>query len=801
MVFDRTDAPDMKDLPSVKELREYAASQDTQPTGKQVAKHFNIDKSQMKELRKRLRKVGDGKGPKGKRRDAPKVDKPMLDKPSYEKSDTDKPAYEPPKHDKVKYENKKKPKVNRSSRKQDEVMAPVSVLIITGTTKDGDLIAEPANWKEKHVPPTITISASSIQKGRAPAMNDRVLAKMSKISAHHSNAEILRILPKSDAASMLGLFALTAKGGMVEPVNRKDKSSYSIAEKDMNGAVEGELVEVESLPAPKGKHLEMRQGKIVRRLGDMDHPGAASTIAIHQHDIRTIFPDNAIAQAELAENPVLTEGRADLRNIKLITIDGADARDFDDAVFAEPDTDPENKGGWHLIIAIADVAHYVRPDSPLDEEARERGNSSYFPDRVVPMLPEALSNGLCSLNPDVDRYCLAVHIWVNAEGETLRHEFVRGLMRSHARWTYEQAQHAHDTGNDEPDYLKNLYAAYASLQIHIKDRGPLQLNFPEFKPVLNDEKQVTAIDKRDPLASHKLIEAFMIAANVAAAETLEKREQPAVFRVHSAPDAAKVSALKDMLKPSGYTLSLGNNLHARLFNGLLEAANERDETPIIHTAVLRSQMRATYEAVNDGHFGLSLQSYTHFTSPIRRYSDLIVHRGLIAAHNFGDDGTTMQHDALNEIAIHISDTERNSMKAERTAMDRYMAAFMKERVGATFPARISGMSGHGMFVGLDENGADGFIPARTLSDDFYAFDEKTQQLKGRRKGRVFSLGQAVEVTLLMADAITGSLRFTLTEFNKNKGKGGYDRPKKSGRTERKRSTEQKFKRKKKRENR
>jgi len=783
MVFDRTDAPNMSALPSVKELREYAASCDTQPTGKQVAKHFNIDKSQMKELRKRLRKVGDGKGPK-----------------SQKTRVTTEPK---------KYENKKKPHVKRSTRKQDEVMAPVLVLIITGTTKDGDLVAEPAKWEEKYLPPTITIAASSIQKGRAPAEGERVLAKMSKVSAHHSNAEILRVLPKSESSTMLGLFALTAKGGMVEPVSRKDKNSYRIAEKDINGAEEGELVEVESLPSPKGRHLEMRSGKIIRRLGDMDHPGAASTIAIHQHDIRTLFPDEAIAQAELAVDPVLTKGREDLRDIALITIDGADARDFDDAVFAEPDTDPENKGGWHLLIAIADVAHYVSVGSALDVEALERGNSAYFPDRVVPMLPEALSNGLCSLNPDVDRYCMAVHIWVNQAGDAIRHKFVRGLMRSHARWTYEQAQHAHDTGIDEPDYLKNLYAAYASLKTHIKNRGPLELNFPEFKPVLNDEKQVTAIDKRQPLASHKLIEAFMIAANVAAAETLEQKAHPAVFRVHPAPDMAKISALKDMLKPSGYTLNLGNNLHASLFNGLLEAANERDETPIIHTAVLRSQMQATYEAANDGHFGLALKSYTHFTSPIRRYSDLIVHRGLIAALGFGDDGATMPPDDLNQIARHISDTERNAMKAERTAMDRYMAAFMKDRVGATFPAHISGMSSHGMFVGLDENGADGFIPARSLSDDFYSFDEKRQQLKGRRRGRVFSLGQAVTVTLIMADPITGSLRFALTEFDKhNSGGGGgkpkpYDRPKKKSKnnSSRKRTTEQKFKRKKRRENR
>ena len=778
MVFDRKDAPSMSTLPSVKELREYAASCESQPTGKQVAKHFNIDKSQMKELRKRLRKVGDGKGSKGQ--------KTRVTKESS------------------KYENKKKPRVKRSTRKQDEVMAPVSVLIITGTTEDGDLTAEPAKWEEKHIPPTITISARSIGKGRAPAIHDRVLAKMSKVSAHHSNAEILRVLPKSESSTMLGLFTRTKKGGMVEPVSRKDKNSYAIAEKDMNDAEEGELVEVESLPSPKGRHLEMQSGKIIRRLGDMDHPGAASTIAIHQHDIRTVFPDDAIAQAELAENPTLGKGREDLRDIALITIDGADARDFDDAVFAEPDTDPENKGGWHLLIAIADVAHYVGVGSALDVEARERGNSAYFPDRVVPMLPEALSNGLCSLNPDVDRYCMAVHIWVNAAGEALRHKFVRGLMRSHARWTYEQAQHAHDTGIDEPDYLKNLYAAYASLKTHIKNRGPLELNFPEFKPVLNDEKQVTAIDKREPLASHKLIEAFMIAANVAAAETLEKKMQPAVFRVHPAPDMAKISALKDMLKPSGYTLNLGNNLHARLFNGLLEAANERDETPIIHTAVLRSQMQATYEAANDGHFGLALTSYTHFTSPIRRFSDLIVHRALIAALGFGADGASMEMDELNQIARHISDTERNAMKAERTAMDRYMAAYMKDRVGATFPAHISGMSSHGMFVGLDENGADGFIPARSLSDDFYSFDEKRQQLKGRRRGRVFSLGQAVTVTLIMADPITGSLRFTLTEFDKHNGKGGnaHDRPKKSKhKTSRKRSTDQKYKRKKKRDKR
>ena len=652
----------------------------------------------------------------------------------------------------------------------------VMILDITSINDEGDLIAVPHDAKDpkpRKVPPHILVLPAD-REGLAPAVGDRILAKLIRTSNHHYNAQIMRILPKADkTAKLIGRISLTVHGGLVTSVSRKDRNSYFVHKEHLNDAEDGELVEVQTLHSTRS--MGDKPAKVIARLGSIDAPRAFSLIAIHQHDIPVDFSLEALAQAESAPAPT-PDGRHDLRTIPLITIDGADARDFDDAVFAEPDGDAKNKGGWKIIVAIADVAHYVRSGDALDKEASLRGNSTYFPDRVVPMLPEALSNGLCSLNPHEDRYCLAAHITIDVHGDTIRAHFTRSIMRSHARRTYENVQEEIDTGNPS-EILKNLYGAYETLCRHIHARGPLDLNLPEFKTKINDAGKVAEIVKVKRLDSHRLIEAFMIAANVAAADALTRAGIPAMYRVHDAPDLAKLESLKEMLKASNYKFASNGRLQAKMFNALLRQAEERDEAQAIHTAVLRSQMQAIYSPKNEGHFGLSLTSYGHFTSPIRRYSDLIVHRALITLHQFGDDGITpAEASRMDAIAEHISTTERRSMLAERDANDRYITAFMAERMGAQFDAHISSVMQAGVFITLDENGADGFVPREALADDFFVFDSKAMQLFGRKTRKTFRMGQALRVRLDFADTTTGSLRFAAADTPERKGRIYGGRP-------------------------
>ena len=451
----------------------------------------------------------------------------------------------------------------------------------------------------------------------------------------------------------------------------------------------------------------------------------------------------------------------DLRALPLVTIDGADARDFDDAVWAEPD--PQNEGGWHLMVAIADVAAYVQAGSALDREAFKRGNSCYFPDRVVPMLPEALSNGLCSLRPDEDRACLAVHLWIDGNGRLKRHRFERGLMRSQARLTYEQVQAARDGNPDKQTrplldtVIAPLYGAFSALMAERGKRGTLDLDLPERRIALDDAGNVTGIAARSRLDSHRLIEEFMIAANVAAATSLQEKALPALYRVHDAPDLAKVEALREFLEPMGYRLAKGQVMRPRAFTQILERAKGKPEAQVINEMVLRSQSQALYQTDNIGHFGLALPRYAHFTSPIRRYADLTVHRGLIRLLRLGDEGAGDDELArLGPIGEHISFTERRAAGAERDAVDRYTAAFLADRVGTEFYGRIGGVTRFGLFVTLAESGADGLVPIGTLPEDFYEHDARQHALVGRRWGREYHLGANVRVRLIEADPLTGS---------------------------------------------
>ncbi|MFM2045102.1 MAG: hypothetical protein RLY86_3678, partial [Pseudomonadota bacterium] len=562
-------------------------------------------------------------------------------------------------------------------------LPPVGVVVVTAVDEDGEVIARPLSWPhEGEEAPRILMRPE--KRGHAALdTGDRVLARLSRLSdGTYAGSTIRKLDGGQREAQIVGTYELGRQGGRVKPAERGNRHDFVVTAENAGGARPGQLVVAELLPSSR---LGLRQVRITEVLGDADEPRAVSLIAIHQNGIPVTFPAAAIEEAQAAVEPDLA-GRTDLRDIPLVTIDGADARDFDDAVFAEPDTDPANPGGWHLLVAIADVSWYVRPGSALDRSAYERGNSCYFPDRVVPMLPEALSNELCSLKPGVNRACLAVHLWIDGEGTLLRHRFIRGLMRSAARLTYEQVQAARDGTPDEltgpllAPVIAPLYGAFAVLAKARAARGTLELDIPERKARLDEAGRIVEIAARERLDSHRLIEEFMILANVAAAEALEKKSTPLLYRVHAEPALDKMEPLREFLATLGYSLAKGQVLKPNLFTRILDKAAGTPESELISTVILRAQAQAVYQPDNIGHFGLALVRYAHFTSPIRRYADLIVHRALVRAYGLGD-GTLSDEEAgrLEKIGDHISMTERRAATAERDAMDRYVAAYLSDR--------------------------------------------------------------------------------------------------------------------------
>jgi ribonuclease R len=618
--------------------------------------------------------------------------------------------------------------------------------------EDGLALARPTAWPGAEPAPALRIVEGG--PGETLRVGERAVARLVALDTGEIEARIIRRL-EGAGERIIGTFHKARDGGgLLVPATRRNRKEYRIAVRDAGGALDGELVIAEPLPVGR---FGAPRGRILERLGQASEPSAISLLAIAAYDIPTEFPAAALAEAEAAL-PVHPGGRTDLRDIPLVTIDGADARDFDDAVWAEPDLDPDNRGGWHLIVAIADVAWYVPPDSALDREAERRGNSVYFPDRVVPMLPEALSNELCSLKPGVDRACLAVHLWIDAAGRKRRHRFERGLMRSAARLTYEEVQAARDgqaTCALSTNSLDALYGAYAALAEARAARGALELDLSEDRVVLDAEGRLAAILRVERLDSHRLIEEFMILVNVAAAEELEARWQPCMYRVHDAPDPDKVEELRAFLKETGLpglALAKGQAIKPELFNRVLRRAAGTAEAALVNDLVLRCQAQAAYSPNNIGHFGLALRRYAHFTSPIRRYADLLVHRALL-----GDIGQP----GLDAIANHISATERRAAEAERAAIDRYRATLLAQSVGSLFTADISGVAGFGLFVRLRENGADGLVPVSSLPGDYYIRDERAQRLVGRSTGRVYRLGDEVMVRLVEADGIGGRLVFRI----------------------------------------
>ncbi|MDO5756183.1 MAG: ribonuclease R [Rhodobacterales bacterium] len=643
-------------------------------------------------------------------------------------------------------------------------LPPVAVLEVAGSTPDGDLLARPLEWQGEGAEPVVML----VLRAADPALGagDRILAKLQEVRGepHQYEGRLIRRIG-SNPLKVLGIFRKGAEGGRIVPIDKGQGLEWMVDAAHTGDAREGELVEAEQIG--RRDRMGLPRARILSRLGDPSAPRAVSLIAIHQHGIPDDFPDAVIAEAD-AMVPAGLKGREDLRDLPLVTIDPSDARDHDDACYAHADDDPHNPGGHVIWVAIADVAHYVTPGSALDAEARNRGNSSYFPDRVVPMLPDRLSGDLCSLHEGVPRACIAVRMRIDEFGEKIGQSFHRAMMRSAASLNYREVQAAMDGAPNEvcaplmEDVIAPLYAAYEALKIARANRQPLDLDLPERKVILSEDGKVQSVNFTERLDAHKLIEEFMVLANVAAAETLAARKSPLLYRVHEEPSVEKLDALREVAEAAGLVLAKGQVLKTSHINALLHGAAGTDHAEQINMSTLRAMTQAYYSPSNFSHFGLALLAYAHFTSPIRRYSDLVVHRALISAHGWGDDGlSAAEVEQLEATAQHISETERRSMMAERDTNDRYLAAFLSERVGEEFSGRISGVTSFGAFVRLDETGADGLIPMRNLGHEYFVFDADSASLTGSDSGRIITLGQPVTVKLAEAVPVTGGIALEL----------------------------------------
>lgn len=655
----------------------------------------------------------------------------------------------------------------RSTYHDAAKLPPVSVLQILAPDDAGDQWARAVEWNGEGPEPRILFVPRAADV--ALAEGDRILARIAEVSgeAHDYEARLIRKIGVA-AHRVVGIFRKSAEGGRITPIDKGADKDWLVPPGATFDARDGELVEAEQM-GPKGR-MGLPRARVIERLGDPSAPRAVSLIAIHQHGIPDDFPDAVVAEADAAV-PAGFEGRENLTDLPFVTIDPADARDRDDACLAMPDDDPANEGGHILWVAIADVAHYVTPGSALDREARKRGNSTYFPDRVVPMLPDRLSGDLCSLHEHVPRAVLAVRMKIDSAGNKLSHRFTRGVINSVGSLEYGQVQAAHDGAPDAKtaplvaEIIEPLFACYHALARARAARQPLDLDLPERQIVISEEGKVTSVRFKDRLDAHRLIEEFMVLANVAAAEELERLRRPLLYRVHEEPSPEKLDALREVAQASGFTLAKGQVLKTAHLNRLLAQAEGTEFDELLNISTLRSMTQAYYHPQNLGHFGLALRSYAHFTSPIRRYSDLIVHRALIAGHGWGKDGLSAQDiEMLEETAQQISDTERRSMMAERDTTDRYLAAYLSDRVGSEFTGRISGVQKFGAFVKLDETGADGLIPVREIGREFFHYDRDSQTLMGADTGLTISVGQRVLVRLAEAIPMTGGLMLELLEL-------------------------------------
>lgn len=631
------------------------------------------------------------------------------------------------------------------------------VTVLRITDADGDTIwAVPERWEAEGIPvPRLRVR----ERGKRGALGpgDRILARTEEAG----NGWIAHPMKKLARSEEQVLGVVHEEGGRLylQGVEKKDRHSYPISER--NGAEPGDLV----LANKAGKPPRIF-AHVTERLGDPFAPRSFSLIAIHRHGIPNVFSDDLLAEAERVSKQPLGD-REDLRHLPIVAIDPADARDHDDAVWATPDDDPKNEGGWKAVVAIADVSFYVRPGSELDREARKRGNSVYFPDRVVPMLPEILSAEVCSLKEGEDRAALACHLQVGKHGELKSWRFSRAVVSIAANIAYEDAQAAIDGKTEHPlteAALKPLWDCWRALNKAREKREPLDLDLPERRIVLDEMGRILSVAPRERLDAHKLIEDYMIAANVAAAKALEVKKAPVMYRIHEPPAREKLVALKEYLKTFDMEFALGQVIKPATFNRILEQVGEADFRDEVMQQVLRSQTQAYYGPQNAGHFGLSLGSYAHFTSPIRRYADLIVHRSLVDAYKLGPGGLTPEEAAsMERIGESISTLERRAMEAERETIDRYVAAYLSAHVGEVLEARITGVQNFGFFATIEGIGGDGIVPVRDLGTEYFRYDEASQRLIGDDTGTSFALGQRLPLRLAEANPISGALRFELPD--------------------------------------
>ena len=663
-------------------------------------------------------------------------------------------------------------------------LPPVVLADIRSRDRNGDFLAFPVEWTGEGKPPTIVLAPP--RGGRksnlpAPGIGDRALLRVEREgSDDRYTGRLVKVVGKN-RSEIIGVYRAGAQGGRIVPVEKRAQGREILIPPGEEGqARDGDLV---SVSLERETRTGLPRGRVRERLGSLGSEKAVSLIALHLHNIPHVFAEATLAEAD-AVQPAALEGREDWRDLPLLTIDPPDAKDHDDAVMAQADTDPGNPGGFVVTVAIADVAAYVRAGTALDREALERGNSVYFPDRVVPMLPERISNDLCSLREGEDRPALAVRMVISAEGVKRRHSLHRVMMRSRAKLAYAQAQAAIDGYPDataapllEP-VLRPLWAAYAALKVARDRRGPLALDLPERKVLLTADGAVDRVIVPDRLDAHRLIEEFMIQANVTAAEILEAAKLPLIYRIHDEPALAKMQALGEVLASIGLKLPKEGALRPALFNRILASVAETEHAVFINEVVLRSQAQAVYASENLGHFGLNLRRYAHFTSPIRRYADLIVHRALITAGRLGKDGLSSEVTTgeLARIGEQISGAERRAMAAERETIDRLIAHHLVDRVGATFAGQIAGVTRAGLFIKLDDTGADGFVPISTLGADYYRHEEARHALVGERTGETFRLGDRIEVKLVEAAPVAGALRFEVVSEGRagtrGAGKGG-----------------------------
>ncbi|GBF25287.1 ribonuclease R [bacterium MnTg02] len=667
---------------------------------------------------------------------------------------------------------------SRKRLRQPGALPSVTVIEIFEIDEHGEHIGRPVSWDgEQHgSPPRVLLVARQGRRGSGPppGVGDRALVRLSPSDQSEDDsiayrAQLIKRLPR-ERQRLLGIYrAVPGRGGVIDPIDRRQLKEWPVPKGDEGEATDGELVRFE---IAKPGRFGSTKAKVIDCLGNPDGQKSTSLIAIESFNLPNEFPPTVIEEIATLKTPTIS-GREDLRDIPLITIDPADAKDHDDAVWAGPDDDPKNSGGFVVLVAIADVAEYVRPSSAIDKEGLKRGNSVYFPDRVVPMLPERISNDLCSLREGEDRPCLAVRMTFDKSGRKRKHLFVRGLMRSAARLSYEEAQAAIDnqpndqTGPLLETILKPLWQAYTALRQARNDREPLDLDLPERKIILDDEGRVSAIHTPERLDAHRLIEAFMIQANVAAAEALENKNAPVIYRVHDAPGEEKLTALRDFLATLHIKIAKSGPLKPQQFNSVLRQVRGGEFDQLVNEVILRTQAHAEYSASNCGHFGLNLRRYAHFTSPIRRYADLFVHRSLIRALGLGAGGLSDNEIArIDETATTISETERRAQAAERDTVDRLIASYLADQIGARFQARIAGVTRSGLFVRLAETSADGFIPISTVGNDYFVFDETHLKLIGERSGETYRLGDQVEVRLVEAIPSAGALRFELLSEGK-----------------------------------